>query len=329
MVRPTLALQYTFGLKPRGSSIMMVMPGQKDVLLRGESFSTRGNNNVDERVYFDGKLLVIHHGKHITPQSLGAVLPAVPNLQQDALSYTPYKKLSWTQGDVVREKIKQLTSRSDEKTIMGEAAKESIARGGVEPLPKSAWAHTLADYLNYDDRLGKEFRVPGYQAANQVHTAFESAAVRLAKLNDSIKVTRKLGDNIPASNGLVDGLHLGFVLDGKNEEQYHFTHFQPYFSMAGARHGDDEAIAIYINDNRGKIANDLPTTADKITKVFGDDKYPADEFGGHYPSISQDFKRHIIEEKSKLEKSPQEQLTQPSARLNERIRTSAADLTRS
>ena len=247
-----------------GASIFMECDGKREVI-KGEEFSLKDVKDHDVRTYFSGKLKVYHAGNDAVRQYEGAALPAKPMGDRPALKYLPEKIMSWTQDDIVGLKLTHDEKRKAEKSVLGEAANTAIARGGIAEKKYSPWAHTIPDHLNFLDREGKSKRVPGYVGANQVHSAFESAAKIYAKKYGSIKVTRELGAPIAGDSGLPSALKLGFALDGKDGSRHHFVHEQPYFTQAGGRNGDEKAIVRFLEIQKERIDRGLPTLADKVT----------------------------------------------------------------
>ncbi len=300
MVSRTPQTLYKIGLLVGGDSIFALI-GKNKVPIKGSDFSMEEGENTDIRRYFSNKLQVYHRGPRIEKQATGAALPAAPNAEIAALKYHPTQDMSWTQVDIRGLKMLHSEKRIAEKSIFKESANDAIERGGVTPQPMSAWAHTRPDHLNFEHRLDKELRVPGYASANKTHTALESAAEIYARKIGPVKVTRKLGEPIPRSNGLITELHLGFALEGKDETLHHFIHRQSYFANDGARHGDDVAIFKYLEEQKQRIENDLPTFADKVTKIgkagYGDD---VDEFDGKYTSVADGYLNYIHNNKLRL-----------------------------
>jgi hypothetical protein len=249
-----------FRLLPGGEHIYFQIGDYKE-LVKGTIFPPEIQEEYDVCKYFDGKLKVYHLGSNVKKQYTGAALPAKPTGK--TLHYVPHKRLNWIQPDIISLKMSQLDKRQSEKSIMGLTAFEAIARGGVVPQPYSAWAHTKPDHVNFLGRTEQELRVPGYVAANQVHTAFESAAKLLAKKYNEIEVTRKLGKPIAGDSGLISQLKLGFVLRDEQNKPHHYSHNQPYFTNKGARNGDEVAIFRYIEIQKDLLEAGKPTLASK------------------------------------------------------------------
>ncbi len=272
-----------------GNSIFMECDGKREVI-KGEEFSLKDVKDHDVRTYFSGKLKVYHAGNNVERQYAGAPLPAKPTQDGATLKYRPDQQLSWIQEDVVGLKLTHDEKRKTEKSVLGETANTAIARAGIAEKKYSPWAHTIADHLNFLDRLDKSKRVPGYVGANQVHTVFESAAKIYAKKYGSIKVTRELGELIAGDSGLPSTLKLGFALDGKDKSLHHFIHEQPYFTHAGGRNGDEKAIVRFLEMQKQRIDEGLSSLADKVTsrRERRRDKREGKP-GGSYESIAVNF----------------------------------------
>ncbi len=300
MVSRTPQTLYKIGMLVGGDSVLALI-GKHKVPIKGDDFSIEEGDNTDIRSYFGNKLKVFHRGPRIEQQTPGAALPAAPNLGKAALTYDPIQSMSWTQVDIRGQKMFHTEKRIPERSIFGEAANDALERGGVTPQPLSAWTHTRPDHLNFEQRLDKELRVPGYPGVNKTHTAFESAAEIFARTIGPLKVTRKLGEPVPRSNSLISELHLGFVLEGAGDTLHHFIHRQSYFANDGARHGDDMGIVKFLEEQQRRIENGLPTFADKVTKIgkagYGDD---VDEFDGEYASVADGYLNYIHNNKLRL-----------------------------
>ncbi len=281
--------QEAYKLLRGGSSIFMELDGRTEVI-KGKEFSPKDVHDHDVRTYFSGKLKVFHAGNNTERQYAGAPLPAKPMQDGATLSYLPDKQMSWTQEDLVGLKLTHDEKRRSEKSVLGESANAALARAGIAEKKYSPWAHTIADHLNFLDRLDKSKRVPAYVGANQVHSVFEAAAKIYAKKYGSIKVTRELGEPIAGDSGLPSTLKLGFALDGENGSLHHFIHEQPYFTNAGGRSGDEKAIVRFLEIQKRRIDAGLPSLADKVTpsretrREISDGK--ADD---HYQSIAVNF----------------------------------------
>lgn len=278
-----------FKLLPGGASIFMECEGNREVI-KGEMFSPRDVEDHDVRTYFSGKLKVYHAGNNAVRQYEGASLPAKPTGNGAALKYFPEKIMSWTQEDIMKLKLTHDEKRKAEKSVLGETANQAIARAGIAEKKYSPWAHTIPDHLNFLDREAKGKRVPGYVGANQVHTAFESAAKIYAKKHGLIRVTRELGEPIAGDSNLPSALKLGFALEAKNGDLHHFVHEQPYFTHAGGRNGDEKAIVRFLEMQKQRIDAGLPSLADKVTlkKERRRDKREGKP-GDHYESIAVNF----------------------------------------
>lgn len=299
-----------FKLLPGGASIFFEIEGKKE-LIKGEIFRPDAGPNIDVRNYFDGRLTVYHGGYNINRQTTGAPLPARPT--ERALNYVPAKRLNWIQPDIVGMKMVQTEKRKGEKSILGEAANEAIARGGVVPQPLSPWAHTKPDHINFIDRLNKGLRVPGYAGANQVHTAFESTAKLFAKAHGDIKVTRTLGEPIAGNSGLISEMNLGFVLDDKKGKAYHFSHTQPYFSNAGARNGDEVAILRFIEIQKEHLEAGKAPLSDDTWRAGSKRRHPEPDLSPQSFASVRDHYNEFMKQKSAQEAAQERSLSPVTA----------------
>lgn len=272
----------------RGGASIFMEYGDKKELIKGEIFSPADVSEFDVTSYFSDKLRVYHAGNGVTSQTIGASLPAAPTQgKSPTLKYTPQSEMKWTQEDIIGLKLTHDDKRKPEKSILGETANSAIVRGGVAEKELSPWAHTKPDHLNFLNRLDPRKRVPSYVGANQVHTVFESAAKIYAQKHGSIKVTRELSEPIAGESFLPSALKLGFVLDGKDGSHHHFVHEQPYFTNAGGRNGDEKAIVKFLEIQKQRIDNGLPTLADKVVRQSGKERFDhIDEFESRYESVA-------------------------------------------
>ncbi|MEO1748430.1 MAG: hypothetical protein AAFR27_07405, partial [Pseudomonadota bacterium] len=243
-----------YKLERGGANIVAEFDGQKRVV-KGQEFNPDilERSQMDTRSYFHGALKVHHTGNGVTRQYGGAPLPAKP-VQKPALGYEPYKRLVWDQPDIVGRNMGQIGHRKAEASVMGESANDAIQRAGLRPKLRSPWAHTRPDHLNFQERTDPKLRVPAYVGANQVHSAFESAAKQLARNKGTIEVNRKVNEDIPGGSKLPVSMTLGYTL--KNEQRNMATrieHQQNYFTSAGARNGDERAIVMFVEHKQKQL----------------------------------------------------------------------------
>ncbi|MEO0545135.1 MAG: hypothetical protein AAFY99_15080 [Pseudomonadota bacterium] len=301
-----------FKLNAGGACIVAEFDDQRHVI-KGENFdpATHKHSPVDTRSYFKGALKVHHAGNGVEKQFGGAPLPAKP-VQQPVLQASPYKNLVWDQPDIVGKKMGQIGDRRQEKSIMGDTANNVIQSAGIRPRPKSPWAHTRPDHINFDGREDPKLRVPGYVGANQVHSAFEAAAKQLAHDNGTIEVNRRVNEEIPGGSKLPVSMTLGFTL--KNEQRdlaARIEHDQPYFTSAGARNGDEKAIVMFVKHHQ-ELLDKGEIKANKYMQVATIDEMlesRTNDSALHTPDVAREYAKMVQLRQSSYATPPTETST--------------------
>ena len=128
---------------------------------------------------------------------------------------------------------------------MGGSANQAIEEAGIQSKPYTAWAHIQPHHTGPENLKDSSNRIPAYESANQVHSAFEVATKGLVNNYGEMGVTRQVANPIPGGSGVHATMNLGVLLPTSYGYK-HVDHEQPSFSSAGARSGDAQAIQKFV-----------------------------------------------------------------------------------